>query len=52
MPFERVGDRHLAALVLAGVVYDAGGSPLAQLEPQRVDLRLERADYEQARKVA
>jgi VWFA-related protein len=49
--FEHVGDRHLGAVVLAGVVYDAAGAPFTNLEPQRVDLGLEGPDYDQARKV-
>jgi VWFA-related protein len=49
--FEQVADRHVAALVLAGVVYDAGGAPFKNLDPQRVDLRLEDPDYDRALKV-
>ena len=49
--FERVADRHVASLVVAGLVYDAGGTPFENLEPQRVDLRLEGPDYDQAREV-
>jgi VWFA-related protein len=44
-------DRHQAALVLAGVVYDAAGEAVSHLAPQRVDLRLDPPDYEQARRV-
>lgn len=52
VPFQRSDDdRRLAALVIAGIVYDAAGEPRATLDPQRIDLRLDRADYEQARKV-
>ena len=38
----------LSDRLVAGVVYDAGGTPLENLEPQRVDLRLEDPDYDQA----
>jgi VWFA-related protein len=48
--FKRVENRYQAALDLAGAVYDGKGLPFADLEPQRVSLRLTPADYEQARK--
>jgi VWFA-related protein len=51
VPFDRIEDRHVAALLLAGVVYDAGGRPITNLDPQRIDLRLEDPDYQQARRV-
>jgi VWFA-related protein len=48
--FHRVGDRFLAAVVVAGMVYDEAGMPFAELDPQRAGLRLTPAEYEQARK--
>jgi VWFA-related protein len=48
--FKRVENHYQAALDLAGAVYDGKGLPFADLEPQRVRLRLTPADYEQARK--
>jgi VWFA-related protein len=48
--FERVDDRYLADVDVAGVVYDEAGTPFAELEPQRISLRLTPAEYEQARK--
>jgi VWFA-related protein len=48
--FERVENQYRAALDLAGAVYDDKGLPFADLEPQRVSLRLTPADYARARK--
>jgi VWFA-related protein len=47
--FQRVENRYDAALVLAGTVYDEKGLPFADIEPQRVGLRLTRAEYDRAR---
>ena len=49
--FRRIEDRHVAAVVVTGVVYDEAGTPLTTLETQRASLRLESPDYERARRV-
>jgi VWFA-related protein len=49
--FQEIEDRHVATVVVAGVVYDEAGQPFANLEPQRAGLSLVSADFEQARRV-
>ncbi len=49
--FQEVADRHVATVVVAGVVYDEAGRPIANLEPQRAGLSLEGPDFKRARKV-
>jgi hypothetical protein len=48
--FRKVGSRHEAAFVVAGVVFDEGGNLLTTLEPQRAGLSLEDEDYARALK--
>jgi VWFA-related protein len=48
--FKRVENHYQAALDVAGAVYDGKGLPFAELEPQRVNLRLTPPDYERAQK--
>jgi hypothetical protein len=42
--FRRLADRYLSTLVIAGVIYDARGLPVADLEPRLANLSLTRSE--------